>query len=325
MACPRFYLPGRIAIRWKEDYLKQSRAMPVIATATLCCACVTMAFVCSRYRVPDIHGVWEDAAREYSLIFQDNGMYRESVYNAERPYEVTGDTLVMHDQLGNTLTLELTPTKDGALTLPLNGTTRTLTQSRHTVKLSSDVIIPQSVPASEVYCLDTGVTLKLWDSNNVYSISASEVPQIVGKWAKDATNGELILFGKDGTPLDVFKHTGFGYAVNEMSMHVQAESIEANAVELAGYRLTGFVEDKNSRLQYRFKAGTNVVERTSPGGEVIEFVYGMDANGLVSMVDMVGKGVTDSLWIDLHCGEAYRYVFEYDGWHQYLAEIGGVE
>lgn len=306
--------------------------IPLIGIAALGGTCVALAIGCLSYRVPDISGVWRDTSTGYALVFQDDGTYIESDYCNPRPYDLVnnGGTLRMEDQLGRTLSIDLTRTKDGQLTLPLNGVTRTLEPSNRKVKFGEETKVPEDEPATEIYRLTggQGASLKLWSDGHIYQLSdADGKATTVGKWAKDSTGDTLILFDSEGQPLDVFKWTGSGYATGSLTAHLESEAIEANAVELAGYRLTGYAEDNGigSRLQYRFITNTNIVERTSPGGEVVEFVYGMDPSGLVSMVDMVGKGVTDSIWVDPDNLDAYRHVFQKDSWHQYISEIGGAE
>ena len=280
-------------------------------------ACVVLGARCLSYQTPVIAGTWMDSKSDYQVTFYENGMYEESLYRAARPFEVKDGRLILFDQLGSKVSVPLVPSARGELTLPLNGEVYQLHPVQARDLGEERVIAAPATPADWKYKLDASNQLELWADGRVFRMTVGTDMQM-GTWAYDARSAELALFNADSKPVAIMRKAGSGYATGFMDSRITVSDVYDNALAVGGYTINGVAEDTTSRLRYTFNADTRTVTRTAPNGDTCDFLYAVSDDGIISLVDLAGVGIKDTLWLDTSSTTIYKYVFESDEWAEFL-------
>lgn len=302
--------------------MKRVSRIGVCICLLLLAAVAALAFLVTRYRVPEIIGTWKNRDSDYYIVFDSDGTYTESTYNIPCTYSVEGDKLVLNDVAGQQTTVSLCRTFGGYLELTLNGVDYVMEPSQdtpHFYQWGSEAA-PQHATIYELgMSYDTPCRLELADDRGVTISIGSNT--YYGKYALPVTGDILLLFDA-GEHIEVLKKTATGYALGALETSISATEVAANALEARGYQLTGTVYSPLTRVEYEFQGRNGTVIKTAPNGSKLEFSYYVDPTGIITMTDSAGRGVEDTMWYDSAFGVVYRYIFDLDAWQQYLEGMG---
>lgn len=277
----------------------------------------------AQYRIPVISGVWKDLNSEYYIAFFDDGTYTETTYNLARPYAVNDGVLELYGVNGQVSKAELGRTFGGRLTVIVNGVERVMTRTgddptlfKWGTEVSGQPIVAYKLLAN----YDKDYYLRLYEDNKFISMLGKE--QVTGKYAL-TDEGGLLIYTQGGVLYEYFQPWAGGFALGEMSTQLEDVTVKENAVDDRGILIRGNAHDPTTGVTYEFQ-DNNTVKRTDSNGVTAEFIYFADTDGLVSMTDTLGLRVEDYLYYDALTNKAYRYVFQRDGWTDFLNDAGSV-
>lgn len=295
-------------------------AIMLCASAVLVAAIVPL----TKFKTPEPVGVWKDVDEEYYVKFYDDGTYVETDYNLPRPFEVKGDVLTLYNANGQATTADLVMNYGGRLRVLLNGEERVLETTKRTPALYQwgEETVTQSVAAYRLKAkFDEDCYLRFYEDDAFsYTLGSDKV---VGKYA-ETLGGELLLLTVDGSLDERLVRWNRGYAMGRLETNITVETVKENAIEDRGLMFRGDIYDASTRTSYQFD-GDGIALRSTDDGTTEQFLYYVDTDGLVTLVDSAGLGVYVYLWYDEVTGQTYRYVFERDGWTDFLLTAGGEE
>ena len=292
----------------------------------VCAAAVTVVAVTPliKFKTPEPTGVWKDVDEEYYVKFNDDGTYSETVYNLPRPFEVDGDTLTLYNANGQATTADLVMNYGGKLRVLLNGENRVLepTERKPVLYQWGEEITGSALAAYRLKAdFDNDCYLRFYE-DNLFSYTLGS-DNVAGKYA-ETLSGDLLLLTRDESSSERLVSWNRGFAMGRLETNITVETVKENAIEDRGLMFRGDIYDAATRTSYQFD-GDGFVLRSTDDGTTAQFLYYVDTDGLVTLVDSAGLGVYVYLWYDEITGQTYRYVFERDGWVDFLLTAGGEE
>lgn len=268
-------------------------------------------------------GTWCDVNGGYYIVFK-NGMFVESTFNVERPYEIVEGGIYLYDAAGEPYFTALMPNIEQTAVVCLNGESHVMRRatSREAANPllyrwdSDNTLTGKCVEAYSLkQSLGEDYTLRLYDDNVFTSSLGSESTS--GRYTRDS-KGTIILLTEGGAKVDQLKQWAEGAVFGVMGTGIQAAAKKASAVEDLGFLFTGACRDEDTGTTYKFDH-TGTCYRVQRDGSTTEFIYFADTTGLITMTDSAGRGIMDYLWYDAESGYVYRYVLGNDEWYAYLS------
>ena len=126
-----------------------------------------------------------------------------------------------------------------------------------------------------------------------------------------------MLISQNGNRVDYLHCWEGGASFSKMPSQLTSFELKFNPVEVSGYLLEGKARDDSSDTLYSF-TDDNMCVRMQSDGTKSEFLYSVAVNGLVTLVDAAGSGITDYLWFDVQSKDMFRYVLQKDDWFTFL-------
>ena len=298
-----------------------SKLRGILALAISGAACSGVFYTNSLYVAPTVAGTFVDKDDpSYFIVFRDDGTYIETQYALPRPYTVEGERLTMYNAAGQPVVSSTPKSFKGILTLNINGTVRTLEPTEEQASMYRwDTDSEPSAGCVGVYDIKGtgGLKMHLYDDMS-YSISSPE-GTTYGKYAR-TNNRELLLFQDSEGTVECFTELHSGFAFDPMETHLELKEVKANVIDTLGYTAEGTSYHTGSGCSYLFKHD-GTVERTDAEGKTVVFFYAINIHGIIEMVDLVGCGEHDCLYVDRVNNTVYRFVLQRDNWHDYLLGI----
>lgn len=290
-------------------------------------ACLSSVIVFTRFKMPKITGTWKDVSSEYYVVFYADGTYVESTYNIPCAYTVDYENRILTlDSVDESVsTTTLVPTIDRSITVLINDSMHTLKPVRYSPRLYTwgseiDSKITGVYNMSDSFSED--VELILYDDYCFeYSIGSTSV---TGKYAHSRRGG-IMLLTDGGSTVEYLSSTANGFAMGPVDSDLRSSTAKENVIEDSRLSLSGTVYDQYTDTTYTFD-DSGFAERTDSDGITVEFMYHVDLNGDVVMVDSVGYGATIEMWYNSASSTMYRYTLDRDTWTDYLitsGEVGG--
>lgn len=134
-----------------------------------------------------------------------------------------------------------------------------------------------------------------------------------------------MLLTDGGSTVEYLSSTANGFAMGPVDSDLRSSTVKENVLEDSRLSLSGTVYDQYTDTTYIFD-DSGFAKRTNSDGITVEFMYHVDLNGDVVMVDSVGYGATIEMWYDSASSTMYRYTLDRDTWTDYLitsGEVGG--
>lgn len=276
--------------------------------------------VFSRIGTATPEGVWADDSG-FSIRFLPDGTYIDSVNAIRCPYKL-GDGQVTFLTVDGTETLTtLTKNYGQRVSVLFGGVEHTMrpqvdTSVQSTLHQCIDVFkLKQAFESQQSFTLYSDGTFDLIEDGEI-SISGTVVyhgPNQID--LMDGVSGEAVL---------TLTRVGEYYVAGELVTGFDTESVRVNAVGDSTIKLEGYADYFETGASYEFSANNTAVLLTSTGQE-IPMIYSVDAEGLVTLVDIAGTHQRDYLFYSKEWDKLYRYVFARDTWKDYLVEGGGIQ
>ena len=287
----------------------------ILAAVFVCAVGISLSISFSSRAAPE--GVWKDVNSEYYIKFNDDGTYVESTYNIPSPYEEVAGVFKFAQLDGTSTTAIAKKNLKSKVPVNLYGVERVMQPYNGEASVFdwSDVVSTGEVES--VYTLknnfDADVALKLYD-DKVFELDVGG-KDVSGKYVKER-DGNLLLLTDGNGSADRLYCAGDCYAIGLM---------QSNLTYLGGSRISGHTSLPVAGVFYDF-SGDGVVTRIIESGEESVFAYALSDDGEITMIDVVGMSERDYIYIDSESGNVYRYLFERDGWFDYIAKAGdGIE
>lgn len=283
--------------------------------------CFAICYILSLYKLPIIAGVWRDVSDpSYMLEFFDDGTYIESRVAASNTYTVDdeGSTLTLNNPSGDVTRSNITRNFRGAITVLLDGDTRTLEQTSDGFKAWEQ---SQTELSGKMYRLmdrrENSPAVTLY-SDSSFRVK-STVSEVYGRYTESAS-GDVVLYYDDGSKDTLYKF-GSLLVMGKLDSSLSANMVKENAIEYGSIQVVGSAFDYESGASYEFQQD-NICYRTASNGVLSKFIYSISVDGLVTLVDAANAGVEVNLYYDRSTNSVYRFVFEPDSWNEYIGNMG---
>lgn len=290
-------------------------------TLVLLVGIVTLCAIVNSYKEPELVGVWCDTTdRTYMLEFLNDGTYIESNVMVPLPYTVNDseDLLTIANPSGDITAASLVKNFGGTLTLIIDGVERTLK------RVDSDFTVSGSETDGELV-RSLGLVDNSYDhtrvnfySNKRFAFSTNDI-SLSGRYA-ESSSGDLTLYYSSDEVLytfdNLYKFGGY-YVAGLLESSVSSNPVKKNAIEYGSIQLLGSVLDSQANIVYEFDSSGKCL-RTTSNGIASEFMYNVDMDGLITLVDTANVGVEVNLFYDRTTNKVYRFVFEPDSWREFI-------